>query len=109
MTRTPGTGRRAGAALAVALAALAALAAMASAPGALAAPAPNASAQLGAFAFAFAYVANLRSDTVSVIDTRTDTVVDSVRVGDGPDSVAVTPDGAQAVTPRERGPGTTGQ
>ncbi|MGW6576283.1 hypothetical protein ACWGAN_29495 [Streptomyces sp. NPDC054945] len=34
------------------------------------------------------YVANLHSDTVSVVDTRSGTVVDSVPVGDGPTGVA---------------------
>ncbi|GHB84088.1 hypothetical protein GCM10010347_63780 [Streptomyces cirratus] len=67
-----------------------ALAAMASAPGAVAGRAPKPSARPGAFV----YVTNLHSDTLSVIDIRTDAVVDSVRVGDRPDSVAVTPDGS---------------
>ncbi|MFJ3964526.1 YncE family protein [Streptomyces sp. NPDC090036] len=39
------------------------------------------------------YVANLHSDTVSVFDTRAGTVVDTVPVGDGPNGLAVGPDG----------------
>ncbi|WP_263399218.1 YncE family protein [Streptomyces venezuelae] len=44
---------------------------------------------------ALVYVASLHSDTVSVVDTGTGMVVDSVPVGDGPDSVAVSPDGSR--------------
>ena len=44
----------------------------------------------------FAYVANLSSNTVSVIDTATNTVVATVPVGSDPFGVAVTPDGAIA-------------
>jgi YVTN family beta-propeller protein len=44
---------------------------------------------------ALVYIANLHSDTVSVVDTGTGMVVDSVPVGDGPDSVAVSPDGSR--------------
>jgi YVTN family beta-propeller protein len=46
----------------------------------------------------FAYVANISSDTVSVIDTGTNTVVATVAVGagNGPFGVAVTPDGKHA-------------
>ncbi|MFG2818647.1 YncE family protein [Kitasatospora sp. NPDC048365] len=40
-------------------------------------------------------VADLRSDAVSVVDPGTGVVVDSVPVGDGPDSVAVSPDGSR--------------
>lgn len=43
----------------------------------------------------FVYVANLHSDTVSVVDPRAGTVVDGVPVGDGPDSVALGPDGSR--------------
>ena len=43
----------------------------------------------------FAYVANGGSNTVSVIDTATKTVVATVGVGSGPDGIAVTPDGTQ--------------
>ena len=39
------------------------------------------------------YVANISDDTVSVIDTATNTVVDSVLVGDLPQALAITPDG----------------
>ena len=41
------------------------------------------------------YVANYRSDTLSVIDTATRTVAASVRVGRGPAGVAVDPTGAR--------------
>ena len=40
-----------------------------------------------------AFVANLGSDNVSVIDTHTDTVIDTIAVGIAPAGVAVTPDG----------------
>ena len=39
------------------------------------------------------YVANLGSNTVSVIDTATNTVTDTVNVGSYPRGVAVNPDG----------------
>jgi YVTN family beta-propeller protein len=45
---------------------------------------------------AFAYVTNAGSDTVSVIDTATNTVTTTVTVGSGPGGVAITPDGAFA-------------
>ncbi len=41
----------------------------------------------------FAYIANRDSDTVSVIDTASDTVVSTIVVGDYPHGVAVTPSG----------------
>ncbi|MFB8000484.1 YncE family protein [Streptomyces sp. NPDC056002] len=44
---------------------------------------------------ALVYIANLHSDTVSVVDTGIGRVVGSVPVGDGPDSVAVSPDGSR--------------
>src|SRR5262249_45031946 len=44
----------------------------------------------------FAYVANLGSDTVSVIATATNTVVATVPVGHFPRGVAITPDGTHA-------------
>ncbi|WP_203986125.1 beta-propeller fold lactonase family protein [Sphaerisporangium rufum] len=44
----------------------------------------------------FAYVANFGSDTVSVIDTATNTVIRTVAVGDGPWGVAFSPDGTRA-------------
>ena len=44
----------------------------------------------------FAYVANYDSDNVSVIDTATNTVVDTVGVGDEPRGIAITPDGSRA-------------
>ncbi len=49
-----------------------------------------------------AYVANLNSNNVSVIDIATNTVTNTISVGDKPRSVAITPDGAAAyVTNRE--------
>ena len=50
------------------------------------------SAQAQSFA---AYITNADDDTVSVITTATNTVEDTVPVGDGPRGVAVTPDGAR--------------
>src|SRR5215831_4391865 len=44
----------------------------------------------------FAYVTNIGSGTVSVIDTATNTVVATVPVGGGPVGVAITPDGTHA-------------
>ncbi len=46
----------------------------------------------------FAYVTNVNSNTVSVIDTATNTVVATVpvRSNDNPEGVAITPDGAFA-------------
>ncbi len=46
-----------------------------------------------AYAQPSAYVANLGSNDVSVIDTVTDTVTATIPVGEDPDGVAVTPDG----------------
>ncbi|MGB9941091.1 PKD domain-containing protein [Methanosarcina sp.] len=43
----------------------------------------------------FAYITNINSNTVSVIDTATNTVTDTVNVGYGPQGVAVTPDGTK--------------
>ncbi len=51
---------------------------------------------LSADAQPFAYVSNLGSNTVSVIDTATNTVVATVPVGNGPSGVAITPNGAFA-------------
>jgi YVTN family beta-propeller protein len=42
----------------------------------------------------YAYVANYRSDTVSVINTATHAVVDTINVGSFPQAIAVSPDGA---------------
>lgn len=42
-----------------------------------------------------AYVANRGSDTISVIDTATSTVTDTVPTGAGPGIVALTPDGTR--------------
>src|SRR5262244_2845507 len=44
----------------------------------------------------FAYVTNSASNTVSVIDTATNTVVATVPVGSVPLGVAITPDGTRA-------------
>ena len=44
----------------------------------------------------FAYVTNLNSDSVSVIDTTTNTVVETISVGIGPERVAIAPDGSRA-------------
>jgi YVTN family beta-propeller protein len=43
-----------------------------------------------------AYVTNVISNTVSVIDTATDTVIKTIAVGDGPEGVAVNPDNTRA-------------
>ena len=43
----------------------------------------------------FLYVTNFSDNTVSVIDTATNTVVATVAVGNGPEGVAVTPDGTK--------------
>lgn len=44
-------------------------------------------------ATSFAYITNQQDDTVSVVDTTTDTVATTVNVGDTPFGAAVTPDG----------------
>lgn len=49
---------------------------------------------LQAVAASLGYVANFGDDTVSVIDTVTNTSVATIPVGNGPSAVAVTPDGA---------------
>jgi YVTN family beta-propeller protein len=41
------------------------------------------------------YVANAGSNNVSVIATVTDTVIDTVNVGEGPQGIAVSPDGSK--------------
>jgi YVTN family beta-propeller protein len=51
---------------------------------------------LASYARPFAYVTNVASGTVSVIDTSDGTVVDTIRVGEGPAGVAITPDGTHA-------------
>lgn len=50
-------------------------------------------AAAGERAQTLAYVANFDDDTVSVIDTRTKTVITTIPVGDAPTGVAITPDG----------------
>ncbi len=44
----------------------------------------------------YAYVANLYNNTVSVINTSTNRIVDTIAVGSGPDGVAITPNGNYA-------------
>ena len=44
----------------------------------------------------FAYVATFGSDTVSVISVASNSVVSTIAVGDGPEGVAITPDGTKA-------------
>ncbi len=60
---------------------------------------------LPAVAAPFAYVTNENSNTVSVIDTPTNTVVATVPVGIVPVSVAVTPDGTHAYVTNAGPPG----
>ena len=48
---------------------------------------------------AFAYVTNVNGQDVSVINTVTNTVVDTIIVGSNPVDVAITPDGAFAYVP----------
>lgn len=43
-----------------------------------------------------AYVANINSDAVSVIDVPTNTVIQTIIVGNGPRGVTITPDGTKA-------------
>ncbi len=43
-----------------------------------------------------AYVVNTCSDTVSVIDTTTNSLIATIPVGVAPEGVAITPDGARA-------------
>lgn len=47
------------------------------------------------FAQPFAYVSNYLDDSLSVIDTSANTVVQTIAVGAGPHGVAVTPNGAR--------------
>jgi len=42
------------------------------------------------------YVTNFRSNDVSVIDTRTNIVIASVTVANGPEGIAVSPNGRRA-------------
>ena len=53
----------------------------------------------GAATVALVYVANSGADTVSVIDTSTNTVVDTIIVSNGPTDVEITPDGTKAYVP----------
>ncbi|MEV0947553.1 beta-propeller fold lactonase family protein [Rhodococcus sp. NPDC049939] len=48
-----------------------------------------------------AYIANWGSDSVSVIDTATNTVTETVPVGETPLEVAITPDGDHAYITNE--------
>ena len=50
-----------------------------------------------------AYVANSASDTVSVVDTATNTVITAIPVGNGPEGLAVTPDGTRVYVPNWEG------
>ncbi|MBI1817230.1 MAG: beta-propeller fold lactonase family protein [Deltaproteobacteria bacterium] len=50
----------------------------------------------GALAAPFAYVANLGSDSLSVIDTSDQTIVATIPVGSNPDGIAISPDGTTA-------------
>lgn len=54
----------------------------------------------------FAYVTNSSSQSVSVIDTATNAVVDTIPVGANPTGVAITPDGAFAYVTNQGDPGT---
>ncbi len=56
-----------------------------------------------ACAQARAYVTNNGDDTISVIDTSSNTVVATVRVGAGPEGVAVTPDGMRLYVANDGG------
>lgn len=49
-----------------------------------------------------AYVANSSSDTVSVIDTTSNTVTATIAVGDAPIALAVTPDGTRVYVANQR-------
>src|SRR3979490_3151226 len=51
---------------------------------------------ISAQAQTFAYVTNTFANTVSVIDTASNTVVATIAVGGGPFGVAITPDGNRA-------------
>lgn len=52
----------------------------------------------------FAYIANLNSDTVSVIDTAANSVINTINVGIGPQGIAVNSDGTKVyVTNSGRG------
>jgi uncharacterized repeat protein (TIGR01451 family) len=52
----------------------------------------------------FAYVANALADTVTVVDTGTNVAVgEPIAVGDGPNSVAITPDGSRAYVTNANG------
>src|SRR5439155_22307558 len=51
----------------------------------------------------FAYITNLSSDSVSVIDTATNTVVATVAVGNAPTGVAVNPGGTRAYVTNQIG------
>ena len=47
----------------------------------------------------FAYVANIGDDTVTVIDTASKEVVKSIKVGQGPHGIAITPDNKEVYVP----------
>lgn len=56
-----------------------------------------------AYAQARAYVTNNGDNTVSIIDISSNSVVDTVRVGSGPEGVAITPDGTRAYVANDGG------
>ncbi|MSY45465.1 MAG: YncE family protein, partial [Actinobacteria bacterium] len=49
-----------------------------------------------------AYVTDFNTDTVSVINTATNTVSATITVGDGPYGVVITPDGTKAYVTNRR-------
>jgi YVTN family beta-propeller protein len=59
-------------------------------------------AATAASAAPFAYTANYDADSVSVIDTQTAAVVGEIEVGEGPFSVAMTPDGTRGFVANAR-------
>jgi YVTN family beta-propeller protein len=50
----------------------------------------------------FAFVTNLSSDSVSVIDTATNSVIDTIVVGDEPIGVTLSPDGSKAYVSNDK-------
>ena len=55
----------------------------------------------GAIAQPFAYISNNDDDTISVVDTATNTVTSTVPVGDDPEGVAVNPAGTRVYVTNE--------
>jgi YVTN family beta-propeller protein len=56
-----------------------------------------------ASAQAHVYVSNNGDNTVSEIDTSTNTVVATIRVGSGPEGMAITPDGTRLYVANDSG------